>query len=139
MGRARIHYRVADDCVRAGTDLRDIVGDPTARTLAHQAIYDYVYFHAVPAPLSIDPDVSVLPIGAALIAESHVVTLEAAPAPDWGPVPGDPEIVARQLVDRLRNAVARCIPAGETQVNLAPTAAAGCPRGRGRRESPSRC
>ena len=116
MGRARIHYRVADDCVRAGTDLRDIAGDPTARTLAHQAIYDYVYFHAVPAPLSIDPDVSVLPIGAALIADSHVVALEAAPAPDWRPNPGDPDIVARQLVDRLRNAVVHCIPAGETQV-----------------------
>ena len=116
MGRERIHYRVADGCIRAGTNLLDVTGKPAVRGPSHQALYDYVYFHAIPAPLAIDPDVSVLPIGGTLSADDRSLHVEYAPIPDWSPFSGDVDTLSRRLVDGLRVAVARCIPPGETRI-----------------------
>lgn len=88
----------------------------TQLPLAHQAIYDYAYFHTVPSPLTIYSGVYKLPPSHALLStqERHVSFRYWRPSFSTSISSGTSEL-NRALIDTLRGAVTRSLRQSESQ------------------------
>lgn len=73
--------------------------------LSHQALLDYVYYHMIPSPHSIYQQVKKLPL-ASLLEYREVLTVNTYWQPDFTPVTKSKDALARELQQRLLDAVA---------------------------------
>lgn len=117
MGREPVYYRMIDESTVA-------VGDPASLSqcyglsrIAEQGLYDYLYFHMLPAPGSVYTGVRKL--GAAEVLEitpdHHAITRHWMP--DFRESSNIPRIVLQsQLVTHLRQAVDQCAGNPEEKV-----------------------
>lgn len=83
MGVHRIYwYRSENDDLILSTALREVKAlGPKSGDISLQAVYSYMYFHMVPTPLSIQPEIKKLPPAQVLFGSSNLVTVE----PYWLP------------------------------------------------------
>lgn len=110
MGREPLYYRMVDENVVA-------IGDPAALSkcsglihIAEQGLYDYLYFHMLPAPGSMFTDVHKL--GAAEMLEITPGRQKTTRhwMPDFRESSNVPRIVLQsQLAQNLKSAIAQCV------------------------------
>lgn len=105
-------YRVVDGKLRASERAEELAGPGAA--IDPQVLYDYLYFHCIPAPRTIFQDVFRIPAGHYVLLENGRLTV----APHWVPSfeePASPPDFAR-LADTfrqtLRTAVERRLDGG---------------------------
>ncbi|WP_290650834.1 asparagine synthase-related protein, partial [Aquisalimonas sp.] len=107
MGRIPLFYTVRDHCLVFGSSLDAVITHPVVDArLNAQAVYHYVYFHAVPSPDSIYEDIARLRPAHAVDWQDGAVTVRQWWTPHFQPdrtaTPGD-------LADDLRAALAAAV------------------------------
>ncbi|WP_220463588.1 asparagine synthetase B family protein [Sediminihaliea albiluteola] len=114
-GTIPVFYRSDGQRVFVATDLQDIAPEGAEVEVSPQAIFDYCYFHVVPAPLSIIPETSKLPAAHQLLWANGARQVSPYWTPDFNRKLS-PEATANkqhELQDLLRNSVQRCLVAAE--------------------------
>lgn len=112
IGRHRLYYSQAGGKIRISTDLGRI-----AKTLGPnpsmdpQALYDFVYFHVVPAPRTIYADVRALQIARLLVLQGGSETVRRYWQPGWGTGAPAESATRDAMFDALRAAVTDSLPA----------------------------
>jgi len=105
-------YRVADGKLHVAERAEELAGPGT--TIDPQAIYDYLYFHCIPAPRTIFQDVFRIPAGHCVLLENGRLTV----APHWVPTFEEPASrpdfarLADTFRQTLRTAVERQLDGG---------------------------
>ena len=112
MGTQRLYYSNVGHDLRVSTDLPWVAESDTFDSISKQAIYDYVYFHVIPAPRTVFTGAKALPIGSLLRTEGMQVEVRSHRRESWTPRLKDPKAAARQVTQLLRNAVENSLPEG---------------------------
>ena len=82
--------------------------------LSAQAIFDYLYYHVIPAPRTIFDSVQRLPAGHALCWKNGALTVSRWWQPQFNTGPVDsPSVEASRFIELTRGAVARAASSGE--------------------------
>ena len=77
LGQYPIFYAQTDSGIAVGSSAGSVLGySQVTRTLREQGIYDYVYFHMVPSPVTIFKQVRKLPASHYVILKNGIVSLE---------------------------------------------------------------
>ncbi len=99
-------YRVQGGALRFAEGADELTD--SASEIDPQAVYDYLYFHAIPAPRTIFKDVFRLPAGHCAVYEAGVLTVVPYWAPEFNEV-GRPdfETLREEFRELLRQAVRR--------------------------------
>lgn len=112
-GIQSLYFRADRQAIGYSTRLTELAADAD---LDPQALYDYVYFHFIPAPRTIYAGVSKLPAGHLLRwRPGGEVGLARYWQPDFAEdqSPGDDRELQAQLRDLLARAIERACPAGD--------------------------
>ena len=117
MGQRPLCYaRSTSGTVVFGSTTHSILAHPEVDSrLSSQAIYDYIYFHVVPSPMTIYSDIAKLEPGQLLSCNGQNVR----PNNYWNPSFDceskiDEVSLQEELLESLRQAVTRCQPNGST-------------------------
>jgi asparagine synthase (glutamine-hydrolysing) len=112
IGRCRLYYSRAGGKIRVSTDLGRIAATLGPNpALDPQALYDYVYFHVVPAPRTIYADVRALQIARLLVVQEGSDTVTRYWQPVWGTRAPGGSAARDALFEALRAAVTDSLPA----------------------------
>ena len=113
MGSTRVHYAATGRGSVVSTSLEEIRATPDVPTsIDRQAIYDYLYLHAIPAPRTFFSGVHTLRRAEAVALRGGSATVSRHWSPQWSSEAVDVDAAAEELRRRLRDAVARSVQAG---------------------------
>ena len=113
MGATRVFYACSAAGTTISTSLAEVVDSSrVSPTLDAQSLYDYVYFHAVPAPRTVYRDVRTLRRAETLVIKRGQTTINRHWTPSWTSHEFKPDDAAAAIKQRLHVAVERCIPVG---------------------------
>lgn len=116
MGIGRLAYAVVGDAIVFSTSAEAVARFPAVNAgLANQAIFDYLFHHAIPAPATVFAGVRKLPPATHLVASRGGVRVERYWDPSFRAESVEPLPVLRAgLNEALRAAVRDCAPDSRT-------------------------
>lgn len=118
MGSTRVHYAAAGRGSVVSTSLEEIRATPAMTTgIDPQAIYDYLYLHAIPAPRTFYSGVHALRRAETVALRGGSATVSRHWSPRWSRAPVDAAATAEELRRCLRDAVSRSLPAGASRAD----------------------
>lgn len=107
LGRTPLYYCLGDGAIVLSSSLAWLRARMPQVALSTQALYDYVYFHMIPAPLAAYSGAAKLQSGQKLVASAEAATLHRYWLPGFGSRPGpQPEPAGRELRELLQWSVA---------------------------------
>jgi asparagine synthase (glutamine-hydrolysing) len=113
MGSNRVHYAVTSGGSVVSTSLEEVSATPAVPAgIDLQAIYDYLYLHAIPAPRTFFSGVRTLRRAEAVALRGGSATVSRHWSPRWSSAAVDADDAAEELRRRLRDAVSRSVQAG---------------------------
>ena len=115
MGIQRLYYNTDGPLITVSSDPALVPASQSTALTSDQSIFDYMYFHVVPAPRSAAAGVAALPIGSALTFDDGNRIVEPCRKMVWTSGYTDVETASKQMIETLRTAVAASLPVGATE------------------------
>jgi len=109
VGTQPLYFSATEKGFFFGNKLKDILAmAPDLKTISHQSIYQYIYFHCIPAPDTIYRDIKKLKAGELVSHQSSLAT-QTYFIPEFRNTGEDKEKLQNQLLTALENSVNRTI------------------------------